>query len=70
MASCLTWIFDRSHQDSVVLFIRTQACHDIFDPPQILLYLRLLLGNTGGPVQDLLGSSLNVSSEDLLYVFS
>lgn len=39
MADCLTWIFDRSHQDSVVLFIHTQACHDIFNPPQVLLYL-------------------------------
>ena len=38
-----TWILDRFHQDSEVLFICTQACNDVFNPPEILLYLRFLL---------------------------
>lgn len=44
----LTWVFDRFHQDPEVLFICTQACNNIFNPPEILLYLRLLLRTTGG----------------------
>lgn len=46
--SSLTGIFDRFHQDSEVLFVRTQARGDIFNPPEILLYLRFLLRNTSG----------------------